>query len=412
MLSPLRIKSYRHLFLSQFFSDFGGFLDIIALNILIIYVWGLGPFYTSILLVIFSLPLIFIGPFTAVWVDRLPKKKVMVTCDLLRVCIALCLAGSHNVWLLFGLVFFKVMFGAIFDPARQSMIRYTVPENNLLQATSLSQMLMNLVKIIAPTVGSALMLVTKPSSLFYLEAAGFLISALFVLGLPRINEELKSRNAKEQSFLEELKEGFRCIRSNTLLSFAIFFLGAGMFLIFLYEALFTPWAKSMGFLQSELGFIMTANGLGMAAGAMLLGKWTFWTEKPLYMMIASGITSGLFVTLFGFGSFGLLSLSKFLWVLVFFIIGCTSAGAFVPFGYTLQKETPAPLMGRVSGAANSIINVSMLVGPIIGGLISTWFGAGTVFIGSGFTLTLFAFSMLLYLKKKTRLIPGNEVIEA
>lgn len=407
MFSPLKIKSYRHLFIGQFFSDFGGFLDMISLNILIIYVWKLGPAYTAALLVIFSIPIVFIGPFSAVYVDRLSKKMVMFVCDVIRIAIALSLVWVGNVFVLYTLVFLKVTFGSIFDPARQSMIRQTVPEEYLLQASSLSQILMNIVKIIAPTVGSVLMLVTKPSTLFILEAMGFLISSVFILSLPKLKNEVKTKNSG--SFLKELKEGFAYIRSTPLLMLSIFFLAAGMFLIFLYEALFTPWAKSMGFLQSQLGYIMTANGLGMVVGAIIVGKWTFWKDKPLHMMIYSGIASGLFVCLFGLGGLGVLVLPKITWVSIFFIIGCTAAGAYVPFGYTLQKETLPELMGRVSGASNSIINISMLIGPIVGGVLAEWMGSSFVFIGGGLLLTVYALVVWIYINKKLGTVIKKEI---
>jgi MFS family permease len=409
MTAPLKIKSYRNLFLGQFFSDFGGFLDFIALNILIIYVWKLGPAYTAALLVIFAFPMVFIGPFTAVWVDRLPKKMVMLVCDIMRVLIAISLVAVSNVYVLYALVFLKVTFGSIFDPARQSMIRHTVPEEYLLQASSLSQILMNSVKIIAPAVGSALMLITKPETLFILEAIGFFISALFIFGIPKLNEEKSSKIQKDSTFLAELKEGFSYIQSNKLLGFSIFFLSSGMLIVFLQEALLTPWAKSMGFLQSELGFIIAANGFGMVVGAIMVGKWTFWKNRPLYMMLYSGIASGLFVALFGLGSLGILEMPKIAWTFVFLILGCAAAGAFVPFGFILQKETPPELMGRVSGASNSIINLSMFIGPVIGGFLATWFGSSFVFIGAGLMLTVYAFAVMLYINKKRIRFESNEI---
>jgi MFS family permease len=411
MFAPLKIKSYRHLFIGQFFSDFGSFLDFIALNILIVYVWQLGPSYTAALLVIFAIPSVFIGPFTAVLVDRLPKKTVMVICDLLRVVIALSLILATNVYLLYVLVFFKSVFGAMFDPARQSLIRHTVDEDLLLQASALSQILMNSVKIIAPALGSALMLITEVKTLFLMEAVGFLLSALFILTIPKVNENLGLKSAGSQSFMEEWKEGVRYIRSRLLLNFSIFFLAAGMFIIFLYEALFTPWAKGMGFLESELGYIMTANGLGMVIGAIFIGKWTFWKNSPLHLMLYSGIVSGLFVSLFGFGSLEVLILPKWAWISVFFLLGCTAAGAYVPFGFILQKETPAALMGRVSGASNATINLAMLIGPVAGGFLAAWLGASYVFIGAGLLLTIYALVVRFFINKKFVITTKAEVNE-
>ncbi|WP_433750783.1 MFS transporter [Falsibacillus pallidus] len=399
MKGLLSIKSYRHLFFGQFFSDFGAFLDIIAINILISYIWGLGPAYNAALLVVFSLPVVFIGPIMAVWVDRLPKKAVMLTCDIVRSVIALSLVWVGNVYVLFVLVFFKVLFGAMFDPARQSTIRYTVPENYLLQASTMSQIMTNFVKIVAPAAGSALLLFMNPSSLFIFESAGFLISAIFIFGIPAFDEKRSKIQSSRNSFFQEFKEGFGYIRSNSILSFSIFFLSAGMFIVFLQEALITPWAKMMGFGKAEFGLIVSASGLGMVVGAVALGKWTFWDKNPMKIMLFSGFFTGFFVCLFGLGVINLILLPKIMWVSIFFLTGIISSGAYVPFGYILQKETLPEVMGRVSGASNSIINLSVFLGPMAGGVLAASFSMSFVFIASGLLLTTYAIIVYFYIQR-------------
>ncbi|WP_155890177.1 hypothetical protein [Peribacillus kribbensis] len=57
-------------------------------------------------------------------------------------------------------------------------------------------------------------------------------------------------------------------------------------------------------------------------------------------------------------------------------------------------------MGRVSGAASSFMNLSMLIGPVAGGMLAVWVGAGGVFIGAGVLLSMIGLAGLFIIKRK------------
>jgi MFS family permease len=132
---PLKVRSFRLLMTGQIFSDLGNWLDFIALNAILVFQWKMGPGEMGLFLVVFGLPWIVCGPLLAVWSDRYPRKTIMICCDIARMLLVLGLYWVDNYSLLLLLVFLKGTCGAMFDPARQGMIRSTVPADLLNKPT-------------------------------------------------------------------------------------------------------------------------------------------------------------------------------------------------------------------------------------------------------------------------------------
>lgn len=70
---PLTHRPYRLLWMAQVFSDFGNFFDLVALEALIVYEWGLGAGALAAFAFAAGLPWILIGPWVALLVDRIPR---------------------------------------------------------------------------------------------------------------------------------------------------------------------------------------------------------------------------------------------------------------------------------------------------------------------------------------------------
>lgn len=74
IFKPLKLQSFRSLFGAQLFSDLGNWLDLIALQVIVAYHWGLDETAIASVIIVLGLPWVIIGPFASVFVDRLPKK--------------------------------------------------------------------------------------------------------------------------------------------------------------------------------------------------------------------------------------------------------------------------------------------------------------------------------------------------
>lgn len=388
---PLKERSFRRLFFAQVFSDFGNWLDFTALAVLVAYHWEMGPGAIAALSIALGIPWVVVGPFASVWADRLPRKKVMIMCNLLRAVIVLGLIWTPTLPLLLLLVFLKGSVGALFDPARQGAIRSIVPEEHLPQANSLSQLSSNSSKIIGPAMGGLLIAFWGPRSPFIIETVVFLISA-FLLTRCFIPVVLREKNSNpyngSKQFWFELKEGWKHILSNRILVISISLISLLLFFVFLYDGLLVLLSKSLGLSEATYGFLISAVGFGSVAGSLAFGQWNQWKANPIQLMATSTIISGVLILVFGLGGTGFLKIEVLIWILVAFLIGISASAAMVPYGYILQIQTPERLMGRVSAFANAFQNGSMLIAPALGAILAQWIGVGMVFLLAGVAILL------------------------
>lgn len=407
IFKPLKLKSFRSLFGAQLFSDLGNWLDFIALQVIVAYHWGLDETAIASVIIVLGLPWVIIGPFASVFVDRLPKKAVMIVCLLLRIVFVGGLFYAPNLYILLLFVFLKGTVSALYDPARQSAIRMIVPDSMLPEAVTLSQLSVNTMKIAGPALGGGIIAVFGPKSPFLFEAAGFIAAIVFLLFLPSLTsfEESDKRMAEDYtvktSYWKEFSEGIKHIFHTPLLRFSIILSSAAFFIIFLYDGLFIFIAKQIGFNEGNFGLLISAVGAGSVAGSLLLGHWTGWNRKPVHLMSSSAILSGTFIVAVGLGGLGLLNFPPLVWIIGACLLGLLGAGESVPYGYVLQSETPKQMMGRVSAAAMSLQTFSMLIAPAAGALLAKQLGASFVMIGAGLATTLLGSSMLMVIWKKS-----------
>lgn len=385
MFKPLRNKAYRSLFGAQVFSDLGNWLDFVAIQVIVAYHWGLGEAAIASVIIVLGLPWVIIGPLASVFVDRLPKKMLMISCLLLRVLFVAGMFFAPNLVILLVFVFLKATVAALYDPARQSAIRFTVPEDELPEAVTLSQLSVNTMKIIGPALGGGLIALFGVKSPFIFEAVGFLIAVLFLLTLPKIETQSLNLEQRDQqsSFFKDFSEGIQHIFSTRILKAAIILSSIAFFIIFLYDGLFVFIAQGLGFGKEEFGWLISSVGFGSVVGALILGKWTNWKLKPIQLMAAASLFSGVFILSIGFGAQGVFELPKVGWMAGAFLLGVLGSAQGVPYGYVLQSETPKQMIGRVSASAMSLQTFSMLVAPAAGALLAKFIGVPVVLIGAG-----------------------------
>lgn len=407
LFKPLKIRSYRSLFGAQVFSDLGNWLDFLALQILVVYHWGLDETAIASVIIAIGLPWVIIGPFASVFVERLPKKTVMIVCLLLRIIFVGGLFFSPNLYYLLLFVFLKGTVAALYDPARQSTIRLTIPDELLPEAVTLSQLSVNTMKIIGPALGGGIIALFGVKSPFLFEAAGFLIAIVFLITMPKLDEVVSADSKedingkpKRNSYWNDFIAGINHVVHTPLLKVAIILSSVAFFIIFLYDGLFVFIAQHIGFTEGKFGLLISSVGFGSVVGSLLLGQWTNWKSKPIHLMSTAAVFSGTLIISIGLGSMGVLNLPAFLWVVGTFVLGLLGSGQAVPYGYVLQSETPKHMMSRVSAAAMSLQTFSMLIAPATGALLAKLIGVSSVMIGAGTATCFLGIVVLLFIFKK------------
>ncbi|WP_243521923.1 MFS transporter [Bacillus pseudomycoides] len=407
IFKPLKFRPFRSLFGAQLFSDLGNWLDFIALQVIVAYHWGLDETAIAAVIIVLGLPWVIIGPFASVFVDRLPKKQMMVICLFLRIVFVGGLFFAPNLYTLLIFVFLKGTVAAIYDPARQSMIRFTIPDNHLPEAVTLSQLSTNTMKIMGPALGGGIIALFGAKSPFLFEAVVFFIAILFLLTLPNMDEKdmeaknkSKNENGNNNHFWKELSDGIKHISYTPLLKSSVILSSVAFFIIFLYDGLLVFIAQNLGFTEGSFGLLISAVGLGSVAGSLLMGNWTHWKRKPIHLMSSALLFSGSLIIIMGLGSMGIVNLPQLGWVIGVFSLGFMGSGQSAPYGFILQSETPKQMMGRVSAAATSLQTFSMLIAPAMGSLLAKWLGVSIVLIGAGGATCLLGTIVLIFIVRK------------
>lgn len=258
------------LYSGQVVSDIGDWLDYIALIALIVYRWGYGPGALAALAVVMAGPWLVVAPFAGVWADRWPRRRTMVLADLLRAMFVLGLFFAPNLPLLLVLVALKFSASTFFIPARQASIRLSVDESDLLAATSLSQLSLQLSKIVGPALGGLVVALVGPRPAFIVDAATFLVSAAILSRLPPLAPERGAEIASR--FWDEFRSGLSWIVGSRPLLFALSSMSAAVLVVFTFDSLSALAFERIGFGVSSFGLAVGVIGAGAVGGTLAIGE--------------------------------------------------------------------------------------------------------------------------------------------
>ena len=189
MLSVLANQTYRQLFLAQVVALIGTGLATVALGLLAYDIaGGNAGAVLGTALAIKMIAYIGVAPVVGAFADRLPRRAFLVSMDLIRMAVALCLPFVSQVWQVYVLIFVLQSASAAFTPTFQATIPDVLPEEqDYTRALSLSRLAYDMESLTSPILAAALLTVINFHWLFSGTAVGFLGSALLVMStvLPR-----------------------------------------------------------------------------------------------------------------------------------------------------------------------------------------------------------------------------------
>ncbi|MBV9789842.1 MAG: MFS transporter, partial [Chloroflexi bacterium] len=313
--------------------------------------------------------------------------------DLLRAVIVLGLVWAPNFYSVIALVFTKGLVSTFFSPARQSAIRSLVPEEDLLAASSLSQLSVQAAKVLGPAIGGLIVAAASPRVAFAVDSVSYLVSAVFLSRLPSLPSIASAKPETQSSFRADLREGLVYIVHRRTLAVAVISMAAALFIIFTFDSLAVLALKELGIGESLVGLAVGSIGLGTVLGAVAIGQWG--KQLPPFRIMGAGkLLVGTMVAGLGAAVALRVSGTGAIWILLWLAIGWGAAAIIVPYSYILQVETPPELVGRVFATANGVQTVFQLLAPPLGAGIAELLGVGFVFAIGGGALALLGLAVL------------------
>lgn len=185
MLTVLRNRTYRHLFLAQVVALVGTGLATVALGLLAFdLAGGNAGQILGTALAIKMLAYIGVAPIAAAFADKWPRRNVLVALDLIRAAVAIALPFVTTVWQIYILIFVLQSASAAFTPTFQATIPDVLPdEEDYTKALSLSRLAYDLESVASPMLAALLLTVISFHGMFFGTTIGFLASAALVVSV-------------------------------------------------------------------------------------------------------------------------------------------------------------------------------------------------------------------------------------
>ena len=334
MFQILSNRTYRHLFLAQVIALLGTGLATVALGLLAYEMAGANAgVVLGTALAIKMLAYIGVAPIASAFAERLPRRTMLVSLDVVRAGVALLLPFVYQIWQIYVLIFVLQSASAAFTPTFQATIPDVLPdEKEYTQALSLSRLAYDMESLVSPALAAVLLTVMTYHSLFNGTVVGFLASAALVVSavLPR------AKLPPKRSIYERTTRGMRIylqtprLRGLLALNLAI---AAGSAMVIVNTVVLVQAQLGLG--QKFTAMALAAFGAGSMLVALVLPK--ILDKLPERRVMLGGAMVIAVALLIG----GVLPSSFALLLALWFVIG---------MGYSLAQTPSGRLLRRSSGS--------------------------------------------------------------
>ena len=371
MLSVLANRTYRHLFLAQVVALIGTGLATVALGLLAYdLAGGNAGAVLGTALAIKMAAYVFVAPVVGAYASRLPRRAFMVSMDLIRAGVAICLPFVDQVWQIYILIFVLQSASAAFTPTFQATIPDVLPEErDYTRALSLSRLAYDMESLTSPMLAAALLTVINFHWLFSGTAIGFIGSALLVAsvvlpktaGAPPPGGGIYARTTRGARF---------CLRTPRLRGLLALTLAAAAASSMVIVNTVVIVRDSLGLTQSDVALTLAAYGAGSILTALLLPRMLDRVSDRAIMILAS---MALAVAL---GVLALLT-ARFndqpdFWYIIlvgWFVLGIAYSASVTPSGRLLRRSASAEDRPAVFAAQFALSHGCwLLTYPLVGQL--------------------------------------------
>jgi Transmembrane secretion effector len=400
LLVPLRHRDFRRLWSGMTLSLIGDGAFLVAMTWQV-YVLSNAPTALAFVGIAMSVPTIVLLLVGGAVSDRVERRRVMVTADLVRAAAvgllaALTLTGALELW---HVVTVCAVYGAataFFNPAFDAIVPGLLPESELAQANALDQLVRPIAfRLAGPAIGGWLVAAFGAGSAFALDAATFAVSAVAIGSM----HYRRSKSASsEASIVAEIRAGFAFVRSRTWL-WGTLVSAAFAYLAFMgpTEVLLPYVVKNdLGGSASDLGLVFAAGGLGAILSAVICGGRGLPRRDITYMYVFWTIAT------LSIAGYGLAQASWQLMVACFIFNIFETAGTII-WATVKQRHVPAHLLGRVS-SFDWLISIGLLpVSFALTGPVSSVIGARATLVWAGVAGSVVTLAALF--------LPGMRAVE-
>ena len=382
-----RHRDFLKLWSAETISQFGTQVSQLALPLAALLVLDASTFEVAALGVVEFLPFILFTLPAGVWVDRLPRRPILIAGDFGRAALLATIPIAYvadvlTLGQLFVVGFLVGVCTVFFDVAYMSYVPSLVERDQIIDGNSKLEISRSAAQIGGPGLGGALVQIFTAPYALLVDAVSYLASGLFVVRI-RKHEEPPARPAEgaRTSLWVELKAGLRFVLGNPNLRAQAGCTGTSNFfsnvafaviLVFLVRELeLSPGVIGIAFSVGSAGSLAAAFTAMRISNRFGIGPTT----------IASAVLWGPSTLLLAFAPVGSAAIP--------FLVGTVFVSGFSIVIYNIvqvsyrQAICPPRLQGRMNSVMRFIVWGTIPIGALVGGALGTWIGLReTIVVGA------------------------------
>jgi MFS family permease len=383
-----RHADFLKLWSAETVSQFGTQVSQLAIPLTAVIVLDASAFQVAALGTVEFLPFLLFTLPAGVWVDRLPRRPILIAGDFGRAVLLASLpiayaADELTLAQLYVVGFLVGICTVFFDVAYQSYLPALVERERIIEGNSKLEISRSSAQIGGPGLGGGLVqLFTAPYAIL-LDAISFLGSGMFILGIRKLEPrpEVQSEDGEKTGLWTELKEGLRFVLGNPNLRAQAGCTGTSNFFSNVSFAIIVV------FLVRELGLSPGVIGLAFSIGSTGFLVAAF-TANRITQRFGIGPTSIATAALFGpstlliaFAPHGNAAIP--LLVASMFLLGFSVVVYNIAQVSYRQAICPPRLQGRMNSVMRFIVWGTIPLGSLTGGGLASWIGLReTIIVGA------------------------------
>jgi MFS family permease len=362
-------SGFRRLFVATLASSVGTYLAVVALTIHVYDETDGNANWVGALLIADFLPVIVIGLAFGPLLDRLPRRAILVSADLVRAAVFCILPFANGPGQIVALALVAGIATSFFRPVVFAGLPNLVPDEQLPSANGLLQSAENVTWAVGAIAAGAVVKLGGTDLAYWVNAGTFIVSALLVLGIRRSLQERVGEEDERRGYLAQLREGLEVVGSSrALLTIAVAWSVAtvgqaigNVSEIFLARDVFGAGSFGFGVLVATAAFGLFAGSL---SGGVLIDR--FGIRGP-YLVSILLMAVGFVVA----------AISPTFWLAVGIVVvsGFGNGTAVVCNALLVQRAVPDRIRGRAFTLVMSIGYACFGVGMIVAGPLTNALGA-------------------------------------
>ncbi|MFE4861407.1 MFS transporter [Streptomyces sp. NPDC056670] len=368
-------RDFRLLWAGETMSRFGSNITGVAMPLAAVVSLDASTFWVSALAAAAWLPWLLVGLPAGAWVDRLPRRPLMLLCNLgsLVLLASVPAAAWLNVLTMTQLMAVALLTGlanVFFSIAYRVYLPSVVRREDLAEANAKLQGSESAAQLAGLGGGGMLAGLFGAVSGLLVDAATFLASTLCLLGI-RSTEPRPEAPAVPRPLRQEVRDGLRYTVRDPYLRVLTAYGTVTNLLLTGYQALLTVFlVRDLGVGASAVGWLLAGASVGGLLGAVVAGS----------LSRRFGSARGMLLCKFATAPFGLLvPLAEPGWRVVLLALGGAVlalgvVSANVIQGTFRQQYCPPHLLGRIT-ASMSVANFGAIpIGSLLGGILGSALG--------------------------------------